>query len=466
MGKKRKFENILLLGLGGVGYYLTKRLVHEGHAITAIEPDSQLIRHADGEVDARLIQGDAMAFKYWKEANAGKMDYLIAVTDNDAVNILSSMIADRFGIERKIARVRTLDLCEKDAVFSAEDLKIDLVIHPEELTAQEIVRLIKLRAGDVVIDIAEGQMQVMATRVHEQSPLVFRKIKQISKMYHDIPFRIVAIARGITTIIPGGEHEILPQDQVFILASSGDLPKLMDLTGVEQQRRHRVMILGGGLIGSRVAELLEDSFTVKLIEKNEKRAEELSFMLKNAEILHGDGSDVNALSLAGFLDMDTIITATDDNETNIMSCLMAKHMMNMQNSGSKNRRSKTIALVNKEEYLVLAASMGADVVLNKKVLSGNEILKFIRRGKLLSVAHLHGVDAEVVELVAAPAAPITRKPLSELGALIRKDIIIGGVFRDGEWEIAVGNTHIQAEERVIAVCISSRLKDVQNLFLE
>lgn len=464
MKKKKKFENILLLGLGGVGYYLTKRLVHEGHAITAIEPDSGLIRHADGEVDARLIQGDAMSFKYWKEANAGKMDYVIAVTNNDAVNILSSIIADRFGIERKIARVRTLDLCEKDSVLTPEDFKIDLIIHPEELTAQEIVRLIKLRAGNVVIDIAGGQMQVMATRIHEQSPLAFRKIRKISQMYHDIPFRIVSIARGITTIIPGGEHEILPQDQAFILASSDDLPKLMDLTGVEQQLRHKVMILGGGLIGSRVAELLEDSFTVKLIDKNEKRAEELSFMLKNAEVLHGDGSDMNALNLAGVLDMDTIITATGDNETNIMSCLLAKHMMNTQVSSSKNTGSKTIALVNKEEYLVLAASMGADVVLNKKVLSGNEILKFIRRGELLSVAHLHGFDAEVVELAAAPAAPITRKPLFELGAL-REGIIIGGVLRDGEWEIAVGNTHIQAEERVIAVCTSLRLKDVQKLFL-
>lgn len=465
MGKKKKFANILLLGLGGVGYYLTKRLVHEGHAITAIEPDSHLIRNADGEVDARLIQGSAMSFKYWKEANADKMDYLIAVTNNDAVNVLSSMIADRFGIERKIARVRTLDLYEQDSVLSTEDHKIDLVIRPEELTAQEIVRLIKLGAGNVVIDIAGGQMQVMATRVHEQSPLAFRKLKRLSQVYPDIPFRIVSIARGISTIIPGGEHEILPQDQVFILASSGDISKLMALTGVEQKRHQRVMIVGGGLIGNRVAELLEESFTVKLIEQNEKRAEELSFILKKTEVLHGDGSDLKVLTSAGFLDTDTIITATGDNETNIMSSLLTKHMMKTQKiKGNKKKRVKTIALVDKEEYLGLASYMGADVVLNKKVLSGNEILKFIRRGELLSVAHLHGFDAEVVELVAAPGAPITRKPLFKLDAL-KEGIIIGGVFRKNEWEIAVGSTHIQAEERVIAVCTSLRLKDVQKLVL-
>lgn len=463
--KSKQFENILILGLGGVGYYLAKRLAHEGHAITAIESAGDLIRHADGEIDARLIKGSAMRFGCWKDADASKMDYLIAVTDNDAVNMLASMIADRFGIPRKIARVRTLDLLDKGSVLSADDLKIDLIIHPEELTAREIVRLIKLRAGNVVIDIAKGRMQVMATRIHEKSPLAFRKIKKITQIYHEIPFRIVSIARGIKTIIPGGEEEILQNDQVFILANSEDIPTLMDLMGENrQQRRHKVMIIGGGLIGGRVAELLEESFLVKVIEKDEKKAEELSFQLKNAEVLNGDGSDANALNLAGQMDMDTIITATGDNETNIMSCVLAKHLMSTQDKSPRGKQRKTIALVNKEEYLVLASSMGADIALNKKVLAGNEILKFIRRGKLLSVAHLYGFDAEVVELVAAPGSPITRKPLYKMDELKDK-IIIGGVLRNGEWEIAVGGTQIEPEETVIAVCASPHLKDVQRLFL-
>lgn len=462
--KNKPFENVLILGIGGVGYYLAKRLAHEGHAITAIEPDSELIRIADSEIDARLIKGDALQFRCWKEADAAHMDYMIAVTDNDAVNILSSLIADRFGIARKIARIRSLSLEDPDAVLSAEDLKIDLVIHPEELTAQEIVRLIKLRAGNVVIDIAEGRMQVLAARVTENSPLADKSLREIFQLHGEFPFRIVAIARGITTIIPGGDEKILPQDQVVILAGSENLPRLMALTGVKEQRRHRVMILGGGLIGRRVAELLETSFEVKLIEKDEKCAEELSFTLKNAEILHGDGSNAKSLNLAGLLHMDTIITATGDNETNIMSCLLAKHLMNGQDKSGKGRQRKTIALVDKEEYLVLAGTMGADIALNKKVLAGNEILKFIRREKLLSVAPLHGFDAEVVDLVAEPGAPITGKPLYKQDHLKGK-ILIGGVFRDGVWQIAVGGTHIQPGEEVIAVCTSAHLKDVQRLFL-
>ena len=457
-------ENILILGLGGVGYYLAKRLAHEGYTITVIESDGRLIREADGTLDARLMQGNAMSIECWREANAEKMDYLIAVTNNDAVNMMASFIAHRFGIPRKIARVRSLEFGNEDSFLSDEDLKIDLIIHPEELAAQEIVRIIKLRAGNDVIDIANKQVQVMATRVRESSSLAHKKLKEISQTYHEFPFRVVGLARGIATVIPGGNDTLLPHDQIFIMAATKDLPKLMSLTGDSQQHSHKVMILGGGLVGNRVAQLLEKTVQVTLIEKEEKSAEELSFVLKNTEVLHGDGSDANVLQMAGLLDMDTFITATGDNETNIMTCLLAKHLMNEKDIKEKSRQRKSICLVNKEDYLVLAATMGSDIALNKKMLAGNEILKFIRMGQLLSVAHLHGSDAEMVEIVAEPNAPITRKPLSKLDPSYYGKIIIGAIFRDEKWQIAVGDSQIQDNDRAIVVCKSLSLKDVQQLF--
>jgi len=462
--KNTPSENILILGLGGVGYYLAKRLTHEGYAITVIESENKRIREADGILDARLIKGNALSIECWREANAEKMDYLIAVTNNDAINMMASMIAHRFGIPLKIARVRSLEFGSEDSVLTLEDLHIDLIIHPEELAAQEIVRLIKLRAGNDIIDIADGQVQVMATRIRESSPLANKKLKEISQTYHEFPFRVVALARGINTSIPGGNHQLLPQDQIFIMAASQDLPKLMNLAGVEQQRRHRVMVLGGGLVGSRVTQLLEKTVEVTLVEKDEKVAEELSFSLKNAEILHGDGSDANVLQAGGLLDKDTFITATGDNETNIMSCLLAKHLMHGKDSEKKSRQRKSICLVDKEEYLVLAGTIGSDITLNKKILAGNEILKFIRRGQLLSVAHLHGFEAEMVEIVAEPDSQITRKPLSKLDPSYYGKFLIGAVFRDNEWQIAVGDTRIKANERAIVVCTSLSLKDVQQLF--
>ncbi len=467
--KPAKSTSILILGLGGVGYYLAKRLVHEGYAITAIEQDSKLIRHADGNIDARLIQGNAMSFECWQDANAKKMDYLISVTNNDAVNMMSCMIGDRFGIPRKIARVRSTEFGGEKSLMSARDLKIDLIIHPEELVAQEIFRLVKLRSGNDIITMAKGQIHAIATRIHEKSPLAYRKLKDISKEYNEFPFRIVAIARGITTLIPSGEDELLPQDQAFFMAANKNLPKLMSLTGVEQQNRHRVMIIGGGLVGSRLAELLDKTVEVRLIEKDELVAQELSFALKNSEVLHGDGSDSNVLLSAGLLEMDTFITATGENETNIMSCVLAKHLMTSQeakNSGQqKSNQSKCIALVSKEDYMVLATTMGSDLAMNKKILAGNRILKFIRRGELISVAHLHGFDAEMVEILASPNSPITAKPLSKLGSYYNGKMMIGGIHRNGVWQVAVGDTHIQKNEQAIVVCMSQNLKDVQKLFL-
>jgi trk system potassium uptake protein TrkA len=365
----------------------------------------------------------------------------------------------------KIARVRSLDFGSSNSLLKTEDLKIDLIIHPEELAAQEIARLVKRTAGNEIIDIADGQTQVMATRVLNDSPLAHQKLKTLTRVYNSFPFRVVAIARGISTILPGGDHEILPQDQVLIMASRKDLPNLMALTGVKQQRRHRVMILGGGLVGSRVAELMGKDVHVKIVEKDEGRAAELCHRLNHAEVLQGDGSDADALDLAGLTDMDTFITATGENETNIMSCMLAKHLMTTSNGEANHTERKTISMVNKEEYLVLAATSGSDIALNKKVLAANEILKFIRRGELLSVAHLHGFDAEVLEIIAAANAPITRIPLSKLDPSTHGKILIGGVYRDDQWKIAVGNTRILPEERVIVFCKSMHMKDVHKLFL-
>lgn len=456
-------KKILLLGLGGVGTYLAKRLSHAGHAVTVIECDAASIKRADGEVDARLIRGDAMSFACWRRAHVEGMDYLIAVTDNDALNILAAQIAHRVGIKEKIARVRSLELWEPDALLSNGDVNIDLVIRPAELAAQEIWRLLKMRAGNVVVDVGEGAMQVVATHVKRHSPLSHMVVRDLSEKHDDLDFRIVCVARDINTIIPTGDFKILPDDHVYILAHTRDMAQIMDLAGVTQDPRHRVLIIGGGLIGTRVAELLQDAYPVCLIEQDERRAEQLVHLLPRTEVLHGDGSEGETLVGAGLLHMDTVVTATGDNETNIMTSVLAKHLFHHRSDDPHAEHGKTIALVQREEYLVLASAMGLDLAVDKKVLAGHAILRHIRRGQVLAVAHLHGCDAEVVELVAEEGAPVTRRPLSKLKDL--DQISIGAVCKGGHWTIASGSTHILPGERVIGICASRHLRELQALFV-
>lgn len=460
----KKSENILLLGLGGVGYYLAKRLSYEGHAVTIIESSPEELRRADAEIDARLIQGDATDFSCWVEADARKMDYLIAVTDNDAVNILSAMIAQKCGIQQKISRVRAMELWSPNALLTPEDLGIDLIIRPEELAAQEIARLLKMRAGNVVVDMGAGNVQVVATHVDRKSPLSLMSVRDLSAKHDDLDFRIVCVARDIDTIIPSGDFKLMPDDHVYILARTEDLPEIMSLAEISEDRRHRVLIVGGGLVGARVAELLEDSFPVRLIEQDEQLAESLSHRFKRVECLHGDGSEADTLIKAGLLHMDTIIAATSDNETNIMTSVLAKHLIQRRSDDPAAEHGKTIALVQREEYLVLASAMGADLAVNKKVLAGNEILRYIRREQVLSVAHLHGCDAEVVELVAEAGAPITKRPLHRLPELENR-IILGAICRGGDWEIATGSTQVEPGDKAICICTSQHLRELQGLFL-
>ena len=463
--KKVAPEKILVLGLGGIGFYLAKRLVYEGYSVTAIEENTDIINYANDHLDARLITGSAMSIQCWQNADAANMDYLIAVTDNDAVNMVAAQIAEKFGIAKKIARVRSHEFGEEESFLTRDDLNIDLFIHPEELVAQEIARLVERTSGNEIMDIALGQMQVVATRITEESPFAGKNLIELSKKYNKFPFRVVVIARGISTIMPSGRDEIMVNDQILLMADTKNLPHLMDLIGVKQQSRQRVMILGGGMVGHRIAELLGKSVKVKLVEKDEQVADKLAADLPHTEILLGNGADRDILETAGIIEMDTFIATTGENETNIMSCLLAKHLMTTLGQKAKRKNRKTITLVNKEEYIVLATTSGSDIAINAKILAGNEILTFIRNNELLAISHMHGFGADVIDLVVAPDAPITKYPLANLASKLTGHIIIGSVFRGGTWQTAIGTTHIQNGDRVILTCDSRHLKNVQELFL-
>ena len=458
-------NNILVIGLGGVGLHLTQRLVHDGYVVTVIESNPQIISSVNDKIDAKIIEGNAMELACWMRAKAETMDLLIAVTNEDSVNMIASIIADRLGIPRKVARVRSPEYGYENSLLNKSDFKIDLVIHPEELVAQEMARLVMRASANDVVDIGEGEMKVVAMRVMQDSPMVNKTLKEIALMHNDFQFKIVAVARGIATIIPGEDDTILTNDQIFIMLNGKNLPRLMNFMNVREQSIHKVMIVGGGMVGARVAQLLGKAVKITLIENNKEHAEELASTLKNTDVLLGDGTDVNVMVLGGLMEMDSFIATTGNNETNIISCLLAKHIMNRTNVDASATVGKTIALVKKEDYLVLASTIGLDVALNKKISAADEIMKFIRMGELFSLAHLHGVDAEVIELAASPRSHITKKPLQKMRTMLQeKQILIAGVVRNGLCELTDERTVIEPNDLAVVVSATKSLKDARELF--
>ena len=230
-----KDDNTLILGIGGVGLHLAQRLVHEGYPVTVIESDSELLEAAAESLDARLICGNAMQLSSWREANAQDMGLMIAATNDDSTNMLSALIADRFGIARKIVRTRSIDLMD-GSILSPEDLKIDLMVHPEELVAQEIFRLVKRASCNDLTVVGDGNMLVLAMRVNEESPLIYKTPKELSAAHTEYNFRVVAIARGISTIIPHADEQIRPLDQVFIMARKDDMKPFMEMMKIEHKK--------------------------------------------------------------------------------------------------------------------------------------------------------------------------------------------------------------------------------------
>jgi len=464
--KNSPTEKILLLGLGGIGFYLAKRFANEEYAVTVIERNAKIIAQAEQQFDARFIKGDAMSMACWHEAGASDFDYLIAVTNDDTVNMMASLIANKFGIAQKVVRIRSHDFGTKDSVLTDDDLKIDLSIHPEELAAQEIVRLIERTASQEIISIADEEIEILATKITTLSPWAHKTLKEIAQIHSSFYFRVVAIARGVQTIIPQGDDELLPDDHISIMVGAKHLSELMDLTEIERKQQHRVLLLGGGLVGMRVAKLLENSVEVTLLEQNENRAQELSNTLPNTMVLHGDASNAEVLMGAGLFRTNTMVSLTGANETNIMASLLAKHLISQQKAAhKKTEKTRTISLVNKEDYLVLAATTGSDIAISKKVMAANEILKYIRRQDFQAVAHLHGFDAEVVELIAKKKSTITQKPLSKLDEYYQAKLIVGAAYYEDEgWRIGVGDMQIEAGQRVIVLCASRDLKIIRKIF--
>lgn len=443
---------IIIAGMGDVGYHLAKQLSSEAHDIIAIDTNQQRLSYTDSMTDILTINGSSTSIKVLKEAKAGKADLVVAVTSSEEVNLTTSIIGKRLGAKRTIARVSNAEYLDNENAVDFHSMGIDFMIYPEELAAMEVVNLINRTAATDVIEFENGKISVIGLRLDKSAPVIHQKLVEVAKSNPSLDYRIVAIYRNFRTLIPSGNDKFLPNDQVFVATKPEGIESILKLAGKENINFDNIMILGGGKIGRRVAEVLSQKMTVKIIDSDEDKTFELADQLPNTLVIRGDGRDIDLLAQEGIIDVDAFVALTEDAETNLISCLMAKHL------GVK----KAIALVDKVDYIPLTQTIGLDSLINKKLIAANSISRFIRKRDMVAYATLEGIDSEVIEFIAQTGSDVTKKPIKDLD--FPKGAIIGGLVRGNDSHIAVGDTQIKPNDRVVVFSLPDSVKKVEKYF--
>ena len=443
---------IVIAGMGDVGYHLAKQLSNEEHDIIAIDMDQQRLSYSDSMADILTINGSSTNITTLKEARVNKADLFVAVTSFEEINVTSAILAKKLGAKKTIARISNSEYLDESVDISFSEIGIDFMIYPEELAAREMVNLILRSAATDVMDFEGGKLSVIGLRLDKDAPVIRKTIVDIAKEFESFDFRIVALHRNFRTIIPKGNDRFLPNDQVFVITRPEGNNVVMKLAGKEDIKFDNIMILGGSKIGRRVAELLEDKMTIKLIESDEEKSLQLADSLTKTLVIRGDGRNIDLLAQEGIIDVDAFVAVTDDAETNIITCLLAKHL------GVK----KTIALVDKVEYIPLTQTIGLDSLINKKLIAANNISRFIRKSEVLALSTLEGIDADIMEYVVQPNSPITKKPIKDLN--FPKEAIIGGIIRGDDSMIAIGDTRIQNGDKVVVFSLPGGVKQTEKFF--
>ncbi|NNG26370.1 MAG: Trk system potassium transporter TrkA [Ignavibacteriaceae bacterium] len=443
---------IIIAGMGDVGYHLAKELSQDEHDIIAIDQNQQRLSYTDSMTDVLTITGSSTSVGILNEAKVDKADLFVGVTSSEEVNVTSAILAKKLGAKKTIARIANAEYTAPETEKKFAELGIDFMIYPEELAAQETFNLINRTAATDVMEFEGGKISVIGLRLDRNAPIIRKTVSEIAYEYQNFDFRIVALHRNFRTIIPMGKDKFLPNDQVFIITKPEGIEMVLKLAGKENIDFNNIMILGGSKIGRRVAKLLSDKMKVKLIESDEDKSLALADDLQKTLVIRGDGRDIDLLAQEGIIEVDAYVAVTDDAETNIISCLMAKHL------GVK----KAIALVDKADYIPLTQTIGLDSLINKKLLAANNISRFIRKGEILALTSLEGIDAEVLEYIAQPNSPITKKPVKDLD--FPKEAIIGGIVRGNESLIAVGDTKIRADDKVVIFLLPGAIKRIEKLF--
>ena len=448
---------IIILGAGQVGSSVAENLASEANDITVVDRNAEQLRTLQEHFDLRTVTGWASHPDVLARAGAEDADMIVAVTSSDETNMIACQVAySLFHTPTKIARVRAAEYLRQPTLFKSEALPIDVLISPEQVVTRHIHRLIETPGALQVLDFAGGRAQLVGVKAYHGGPLVGNALRTLTEHLPEVESRIAAIFRQGRAIIPDGDTIVESDDEVFFVAAGKDIRAVMGELRRLDRPVKRVILAGGGNIGRRLAEALEDDYNVKLIERFPDAALKLSETLNNTIVLEGDAADEDLLREENIERTDVFCAVTNDDQVNILSAMLAKQM------GAR----KVMALINRSAYVDLVQSGTIDVAISPQQATIGTLLAHVRRGDVVQVHSLRRGAAEAIEAIAhgdQKTSKVVGRAVEDIK--LPPDTTISALVRNDEVIIAHHDTVIEPDDHVILLLLDKRrVPEVEKLF--
>lgn len=446
---------VLVVGAGEVGFHLAQRLSEEHQDVVIIEGDPERAETASQQLDVQTIVGNGASLSVLEQASVRDAQMVLAVTSADEVNLIACLAAKKMGVPYTVARISNPDYYETNSVLSSEQVGIDLMVNPERECAREAFQLLQNAAFTEVADFADGRVQLVGLKVRDGAPVAGKSIRELRS--HFLPggyhYVTAAIVREQGTIIPKAETTIEAGDRIYLLAPSSEIDHVPPLAGYDHFELRRVMIAGGSLEGQYIAELLEkNGIECTILDRDRRRCLELAEALPRSLVLHADATDLELLQMEGVSGSDGFVSSTGSDETNLLSSLLAKE------AGAR----KVLSLVHKFQYLKLVPAVGVDASLSPRMSTVNAILRRVRRGRVMTVASLSGIDAEAIEFVVSQRSRIAGQTLRDVD--FPKNGVVGTILRGDDIILPRGEDVLHPGDDVIVFAMPDAIPAVEALF--
>ena len=451
--------NIIICGAGKVGFSISKQLSAQGHSVTVIDQSSEDIKKINDTQDVKGIVGRASLPTVLENAGAENTDMIIAVTRNDETNMVVCQLASSlFNIQKKIARIRTKDFLEGkwNKLYNKSNIPIDVIISPEKEVAKSLFRRLEAPGALDNVPFAKNKVKMLEIAIEKSCPIINMPLKKLSEKFPNFKANIVGLVRKEKFQFLKKEDKLVEGDNVYVVVSSEQLNEILKAFGHEEKTSKKILIIGGGNIGLHLAKMIEENFDgarVKIIEKNKARAEEIATELTSSIVINGDALDEEILKEANLEESETVLALTNDDENNIMACVLAE---------KTGKTKRTIAIVNKSNYSLLQSSLNIDDLVDPRMTTVSRIMEHVHRGTIATVYSLLDGEYEFIEAKVLEKSDLLNKKIKDSD--LPENVRIGAIVRGKQVMIPGGNFIFEKDDLVVLLASKDQLKEIENIF--